>query len=349
LHARVRIGLLALTRDPLPRLRELAALAEAVGYDDLWMADERFFRDVYVALTVAAAQTHRIRLGPCVTDPYSRHPALTAMAIASLAEACGGRVALGIGAGISGFAELGITRVKPARAIREAVEVIRLLLAGDVADSDGDVIRVTRARLGFAPPHFAIPIYVASNGRLGQQAAGAVGDAAIMEGCATPNEARVFAEEVARGAALAGRDPSRVALVARLDACLSDDGKAARDVLRPHVARTLAAGRLRHATLEAQGITLPAETRASVAHLGYEPGVAPYRHLLKFVPDRFVDALTLAGTPNEVTERLVALGRAGIREVIMHPVGPTDGDVDETTRSFAEVVAPAVRHALEAP
>jgi Luciferase-like monooxygenase len=145
----VRIGLLGLTRDPLPRLRELALLAEAVGYDDLWLADERFFRDVYVSLTVAATQTHRIRLGPCVTDPYSRHPALTAMAIASLAEAYPGRVALGIGAGISGFAELGIARIKPARAIREAVEVIRLLLAGDVADSDGEVIRVTRAR--FAP------------------------------------------------------------------------------------------------------------------------------------------------------------------------------------------------------
>jgi len=229
-HTSVRIGLLGLTRDPLPRLRELALLAEAVGYDDLWLADERFFRDVYVSLTVAATQTHRIRLGPCVTDPYSRHPALTAMAIASLAEAYPGRVALGIGAGISGFAELGIARIKPARAIREAVEVIRLLLAGDVADSDGEVIRVTRARLGFAPPPSVIPIYVASNGRLGQQAAGAVADAAIMEGCATPDEARVFAEEVARGARLAGRDPSRISLVARLDACLSAD-------VRPHGTR----------------------------------------------------------------------------------------------------------------
>jgi 5,10-methylenetetrahydromethanopterin reductase len=343
----VRIGLLPLTRDPLSRLRELAALAEAVGYDDLWMADERFFRDVYVSLTIAATQTHRIRLGPCVTDPYSRHPALTAMAIASLAEAYPGRVALGIGAGISGFAELGIARVKPARAIREAVEVIRLLLAGDVANSDGEVIRVTRARLGFAPPPSAIPIYVASNGRLGQQAAGAVADAAIMEGCATPDEARVFAEEVARGAKLAGRDPSQISLVARLDACLSADGKAARDALRPQVARTLAAGRLRYATLEAQGITLPPEARASVAHVGYEPGVAPYRHLLTFIPDRFVDALTLAGTPDEVAERVVALGHAGIREIIMHPVGRTDADVDFTIRSFAEIVTPAARRALE--
>ena len=212
----MRIGLLALARDPLARLGELAALADAVGYDDFWMADERFFRDVYVSLTHCARHTRRMRLGPCVTDPYSRHPALTAMAIGTLAEVCEGRVALGLGAGISGFAELGITRVKPAQAIREAVEVIRRLLAGDSVDYRGEVIGLARTRLGFAPPAPAIPIYVASNGPLGQRVAGAVGDGAIMEGCATPDEVRTFAHEVSRGAAAAGRDPARITLVARL-------------------------------------------------------------------------------------------------------------------------------------
>ena len=57
------------------RLAALAALAEGTGYDDFWLADERFFREVYACLTLCALRTHRIRLGPCVTDPYSRHPA----------------------------------------------------------------------------------------------------------------------------------------------------------------------------------------------------------------------------------------------------------------------------------
>lgn len=121
---------------------------------------------------------------------------------------------------------------------------------------------------------------------------------------------------------------------------------AARDVLRPHVARTLAAGRLRYATLQAQSITLPADAQASVAHIGYDPGVTPYLHLLPLVPDRFVDALALAGTAEEVTERVIILGRAGIREVIVHPLAPTARGIDETIRSFAEVVTPAVRGAL---
>ncbi|MGH7266636.1 MAG: LLM class flavin-dependent oxidoreductase [Candidatus Rokuibacteriota bacterium] len=343
----MRIGLLALTHGPLAGLGKLAAIAEVVGYDTLWLADERFFREVYVSLAHCARHTTRIRLGPCVTDPYSRHPALTAMAVATLAEACGGRVSLGIGAGISGFTELGITRIKPARAIREAVEVIRRLLAGEAVDHRGEVIRLGNARLGFVPDPPSIPIYVASNGPLGQRAAGAVGDAAIMEGCATVDEVHAFAQEVGRGARDAGRDPARVTLVARLNACIAPDGRAARDVLRPHVARTLAAGRLRYATLQGQGVALPPEAKASVAHVGYEPGVTPYLHLLPLVPDHFVDALSLAGTAEEVTERVVALGRAGIGEIILHPVGSTESEIEETIRSFAEAVAPAARRALD--
>ena len=100
---------------------ERVKLAEANGYDTAWLADERFYREVYSCLTYFAQHTSRIKVGPCVTDPYTRHPALTAMAIATLDELSGGRAILGIGAGISGFTELGVERKKPARAIREHI------------------------------------------------------------------------------------------------------------------------------------------------------------------------------------------------------------------------------------
>ena len=93
----MRAGLLLLPHDPPDRFAEVARLAEGAGYDHLWLADERFFREVYASLTVAALNTSRITVGTCVTDPYSRHPALTAMAIATLDEISGGRAMLGIG------------------------------------------------------------------------------------------------------------------------------------------------------------------------------------------------------------------------------------------------------------
>jgi 5,10-methylenetetrahydromethanopterin reductase len=141
------IGVLMLGDAPVPTLLKRACLVEAIGYDAVWLADERFYREVYSCLTLFAGHTSKLRLGPCVTDPVSRHPALTAMAIATLDEVSGKRAILGIGAGISGFAELGIKRRKPARAIRETIELVRALLRGDSVDYHGAVIDLHQSTL----------------------------------------------------------------------------------------------------------------------------------------------------------------------------------------------------------
>jgi 5,10-methylenetetrahydromethanopterin reductase len=343
----VKAGLLLLPHDPPDRLVEVAKLAEAAGYDHFWLADERFFREVYASLTLVAHHTSRLSVGTCVTDPYSRHPALTAMAIATLDEIANGRAMLGLGAGISGFAELGVKREKPAGAIREAITVIRRLLAGEEADLRGEVVRFDHGRLDFAPKRAAIPIYVASNGPLGQRVAGALADGAIMEGCASPAEAKALGAATAAGAVETGRPAGAVELVARLNACIGPDGKAARDVLRPRVARTLGAGRLKFATLEAQGLALPESAKATVAGVPYAAGFTPYLPLLPLITDRVVDALTLAGTVDEVTEHVVALGRAGIGHVMIYPFAPPGGSMDDTVRRFGQDVLPAARRALE--
>ena len=342
----MKAGLLILPHDPPARLVEVAQLAEATGYDHFWLADERFFREVYGSLTLVAHHTSRITVGTCVTDPYSRHPALTAMAIATLDEIAGGRAILGLGAGISGFAELGVKRERPARAIGEAITLIRRLLAGEQVDAQGDVVRFNAGRLDFTPARASIPIYVASNGPLGQRTAGAVADGAIMEACGNPPEVRVFAAAVAAGAREAGRNAGTVQLVARLNACIGPDGKGARDVLRPRVARTLGAGRLRFATLEAQGLALPEAAKSSVASVPYAAGFTPYLPLLPLITDDVVDALTLAGTVDEITERVVALGRAGVGQIMIYPFAPPDGSVDDTVRRFGQDVVPRARRAL---
>ena len=144
----MQIGLLMLGDAPVQAMVERARLAEAVGYGTVWVADERFYREVYSCLTHFAAHTSKVLLGPCVTDSFSRHPALTAMAIATLDEISGQRAILGVGAGISGFTELGINRRKPARAIREMIEVIRALLQGESVDFHGEVIELHQGSLG---------------------------------------------------------------------------------------------------------------------------------------------------------------------------------------------------------
>src|SRR5262245_15868417 len=106
------------------RMIELSRRIESSGFDQIWVSDERFYRDVFVNMTLVACHTSRIRIGSMVTDPFVRHPALTAAAAASIDELSEGRCTIGMGAGISGFREMGIERVRPAKAIKEAVELI---------------------------------------------------------------------------------------------------------------------------------------------------------------------------------------------------------------------------------
>src|SRR5712671_2600477 len=167
------LELLMLGNVPIAQMVERAKLAEANGYDTLWVADERFYREVYSTLAILAQHTSRVHLGTCVTDPFSRHPALTAMAIATLDEISNQRAILGFGAGISGFVEL---------------DVVRELLKGETVDFHGDVIGFNNGKLSFKPLRSNIPVYVASNGPLGQRMTGGVADGAIMEGCGNVEE-----------------------------------------------------------------------------------------------------------------------------------------------------------------
>jgi 5,10-methylenetetrahydromethanopterin reductase len=338
----MNLELLLLGNVPVSRLIERAKLAEANGYSAVWLADERFYREIYTSLSQVAAHTSRVLLGPCVTDPYSRHPALTAMAIATLDEISGGRAILGIGAGISGFAELGIERRKPARAIREAIELIRALLRGETVDFNGEVITLDNARLSFSPLRPIVPIYVASNGRLGQRVAAEVADGAIMEACGSAAEVTAFRAAITAAAGKAGRDPQAVRVVARLNTCVATDGRLAREAVRPTVARYLGAGRLRGRTIEAQGLMLPSEAVARVAGAAYAAGVTPYLPLLPLITDRHVDAFALAGTVEEVAEHAIALHRAGADTIIARPFAAEGSTVEETIVKLGSEVWPKV-------
>ena len=86
-----------------------AARAEELGFDGITFVDsQNLAGDCYVALTVAAHATSRLKLGTGVTNSFTRHPAVTAGAIASIQAESGGRAYLGIGRGDSALAHLGL-------------------------------------------------------------------------------------------------------------------------------------------------------------------------------------------------------------------------------------------------
>ena len=162
---------------PADDVISVAVEAERLGYEYCLVADEGFHPDVYACLGVIARATDRITLG-VLTNGYTRHPAVTAAAAATVNELSGGRLVVTLLAGGSMvLSPMGIERARPARVVADSVQVLRRLWSGDEVSWRGQTCSLDRARLGMGPQ--SIPIWIAGRGpRLlelaGQQADGVI-------------------------------------------------------------------------------------------------------------------------------------------------------------------------------
>ena len=339
----ITTGVLLMGDLPASDLASLSRRLEDWGYDYIWLADERFFREIYASLTLCALNTKKIQLGVCVTDPYSRHPALTAMAIATLDEISEGRAVLGIGAGVSGFGELGIDRARPALAMREMVYLVRKLMTGEHVDFQGRMVQFNHGALNFTPIRADLPIYVASNAPRGLQVAGELADGAIVSACAEEASVDYAKGLISKGTCKAGRDLAEVDLVARLNCCVSTDGQGARNAVRSATVRSLP-GHLKFGT--AAGMEVSPDLAVSLSQMGYTHDDATLAHMAQGVPDHIIDAMTLAGTPDEVAQRVGEIVRRGVNQILVRPLPSPEGGIDCTLEAFATQVMPVVRREL---
>ncbi len=166
---------------PVADIVELAVLAEHLGYDRCWVYDEGLAtRDVYVTLTAIALATGRMEVGPGITNAYTRHPATTAAALASLDELSHGRAFLGVGAGGSlTLGPLGVDRTKPLAAVRDLITICRGLFAGHPVTLESSVGSLTNASLGFGRSD--VPIWLAGRGPKMLALGGEIADGVMLD------------------------------------------------------------------------------------------------------------------------------------------------------------------------
>lgn len=313
---------------------------EALGFDRVWFTDERFHRDAFVNMTAAACSSDRIGIGCMVTDPFIRHPALTAAAAATLDEMSRERFVLGVGAGISGFQELGITRHRPARAIREAIELIHRLSAGerDVV-IEGDVVRFGPGGLDFRPVR-RVPVYVAGRGPRVLEAAGAVADGVVVGSHASGEGIEWSLRHAERGASRAGRDFAAVRRISWLYVSVSTDRAAARDAVRVGVAVAISGSRQ---ILDQIGIALPAHVLEFMDAQQYRFDRDRLAALGALLPDDLLDRFSIAGSETEVRERLAAIRDLGMDEVALWPFPAKGDDLESLIDVLGERIAPDLR------
>jgi len=192
-----RFGIVFLP-ESLAGFGDLCREAEASGFDWLGVADSQsVFRELYVALTLAALNTQRMRIGPLVTNPLTRHLVVTASAIASVDELSGGRAALGLGSGDSAIYTIGAPPATLA-GLEESIVTLGRLTAGLAIEREGRTWRVHRAAR-------RVPVYLAAEGPRTLELAGRVADGVIVGLGLTPEVIRLSLAAIGRGARAAGR------------------------------------------------------------------------------------------------------------------------------------------------
>jgi len=166
---------------PMSQVIELGEEAERLGYDKCWIYDEGLaVRDVYISLAAIAQKTKKVKLGTGITSPFTRHPAVTASAVATLDELSGGRAFLGLGAGGTlTLAPMAIERQKPLTAVREMLQAIRPLLRGESVTFNGETLKLQNASINYPSPN--LPIWVAGRGARMLSLGGELADGVVLD------------------------------------------------------------------------------------------------------------------------------------------------------------------------
>lgn len=293
---------------------ELGCLVEDVGFDRLGISCVAGWPDTYQLQALIAARTDRIHIGSMVTNPYTRHAAVHAAALATLQELSDGRAFCGIGVG-AGLEELGIDYPRPAKTLRETIEAMRTLLGGETAHLRGETLELDGAAL-IRPPETRVPIAIGTRSELVMKLAGEVADIALVGARhLTPDIVARYRGWLADGAARVGRDVADIEVLPRVTLCISDDEALAIDSVKRFAAHYLD-------ILGPHGPPVDPERRAAiVATLSEATGwyFDLDRHdppeMLRLIDSDLARKFAIVGTPQQCAQQmsdLLELGFDGV-------------------------------------
>jgi probable F420-dependent oxidoreductase len=337
----VDFGVVLQTNPPAWRTVELARQAELAGFRYAWTFDSHLlWQEPYVIYSQILSATHRMIVGPMVTNPATRDWTVTASTFATLNEMFGNRTICGIGRGDSAVRVINGKPVTLAD-LRESITVIRDLANGRSTDYKGSRLQLpwnTESRLD---------VWVAAYGPKALALTGEVGDGFILQ-LADLDIVKWSIEAVRTAASNAGRDPMSVKICVAAPAYVGADIDYQRDQCRwfggmvgNHVADIVT-------RYGADGASVPqALTDYIAGRQGYdynEHGRTGNSHA-EFVPDDIVDRFCVLGSVEEQIAKLTALKNLGVDQFAVY----LQHDAKEATlQAYANTVIPALADAVTA-
>jgi probable F420-dependent oxidoreductase len=330
----LRFGVCFMADPPVSRVVEMTKQAEDRGFDYAWIWDSHvLWQEVYPIFALMATATSRIKIGPCVTNPMTRDPTVTASALATLNEISGGRMVMGMGRGDSARRVIGQAPVTVEH-MEQASRDIKDLVEGREIDYGG-----TPTRLAWSSGH-PLEVWMAAYGPKALRCVGRSADGLIMQ-LADPFIVDWSLPYVREGARQAGRAADAVQVMSAAPAYVTDDLTHARDQVRwfpalvsNHVVDLVK----RYSTTE-----LPEDLTDYIAardHYDYaDHGRAGAEHA-SFVTDEVVDRFCVLGRADVCVAKLRELESLGVDQFNLYTmVDDPEGVID----AFGRDIIPAFR------
>ena len=344
-----RIGVMQLTMEPLAEILGHARVLDRHGFDTIWLAEAYPWwrkhsmesRSATAISPLIARETERLTIGWGIISPFTRHPIAVAMDARVMAEAAGPeRFLLGFGASRIFMKEIGAGDVKPLNPTRDSVRIVRGVLGGAEFDYDGPAFSAHVPALAddADTPRGAPAIYIAGTGPRMQQYAGEEADGLLTASITTPDFVRYSRENMAAGAAKAGRDPALIDIGCTIVASIDEDRAAGREG-----AREIAGMYLANKVQNIQGsadvlLELAGLTQEEILPIADAMERGGRRAAAAAVSDEILEKCRpIAGTPDDCVAAIESYREAGCTHVMLELWGP---DRERQIELFASQVLP---------
>ena len=318
---------------PLQDFLDVVDSIETLGYEDLFIADQALRKNMYAWATLAAARTHKIGIGPSVTNAYTRNPGLSAASMATLDELSDGRAKLGFGAGGHGVDKFGYDQSKLIGTMRDAIDAIRRLTSGETVTSTRDEFSLHEAKLEFKPIRDQIPIYIGGRGPQLLSLAGAVADGAFLGGgLLSPSGVKYAQERISIGANSTGRDPSDIDLRYLVFVSVSQNKEKSLNAAAWFISMLTK----RHASLTALKAAGAQDSHIQkIKELGDIDSIPPSELRTSISPE-LMDLYTIVGNPEDCQTRVEELVDMGIKHLTLVPFSNEEKNILEILETFSD-------------
>lgn len=303
------VGLVLGTLIPPEQLVKMARHGERQGFEEIWFSEDYFYTAALSSATAALGATRDVRVGTGIISALVRHPAALAMEIATIARMFPGRFQPGIALGFPPWLhQMGLWPERPLTAVRECLEALRGLLAGEEVTFEGKSFFLDRIALNY-PPISPVPLYLGGVNPRMLRLAGASADGSIVAILSGPKYVKWACEQFAAGAEEVGRtDQHRVVVFTFFSA--DKDRRQARDRVKRLLAWYFHECIQTPALFDPYGITDMLREMARGGPRGIE----------REMPDEWFEEFAVVGDPDECAERIRQLIEAGADSVALYPM-----------------------------